>query len=37
MKFVDKAIDNLNIRYQLWDSAGQECYRAITPIHYKSK
>lgn len=34
--FQDKKVDTLNVRYQLWDSAGQEKYRAISPIHYKS-
>jgi small GTP-binding protein len=34
--FVDRDIDGYNIRFQLWDSAGQERYRAISPLHYKS-
>ena len=34
--FQDRVIDGLNIRFQLWDSAGQERYRAISPLHYKS-
>lgn len=34
--FHDRVVDNLSVRYQLWDSAGQEKYRAISPIHYKS-
>lgn len=34
--FQDRVVDKLRIRYQLWDSAGQEKYRAISPIHYKS-
>ena len=29
-------IDGLNVRFQLWDSAGQERYRAVSPLHYKS-
>lgn len=34
--FHDRVVDNLSVRFQLWDSAGQEKYRAISPIHYKS-
>jgi small GTP-binding protein len=34
--FEDRTIDGMNIRFQLWDSAGQERYRAISPLHYKS-
>ena len=34
--FQDRIVDKLQIRYQLWDSAGQQKYRAISPIHYKS-
>jgi GTPase SAR1 family protein len=34
--FSDRMVDDLLVRYQLWDSAGQEKYRAISPIHYKS-
>ncbi len=34
--FQDRVVDSLAVRYQLWDSAGQEKYRAISPIHYKS-
>ncbi len=34
--FHDRLVDDLSVRYQLWDSAGQEKYRAISPIHYKS-
>ncbi len=34
--FVDRVINDFNIRFQLWDSAGQERYRAVSPIHYKS-
>jgi GTPase SAR1 family protein len=34
--FLDRNVDQLQIRYQLWDSAGQEKYRSISPIHYKS-
>ena len=36
LKFEDRNIDGLAIRFQLWDSAGQEQYRTISPIHYKS-
>lgn len=35
--FEDRMIDGMNVRFQLWDSAGQEKYRAISPLHYKSK
>lgn len=34
--FSDRVVGDLLVRYQLWDSAGQEKYRAISPIHYKS-
>ena len=34
--FEDRMIDGMNVRFQLWDSAGQEKYRAISPLHYKS-
>lgn len=34
--FVDRVINDFHIRFQLWDSAGQERYRAVSPIHYKS-
>ena len=34
--FIDQTIEGFRVRYQLWDSAGQERYRAISPIHYKS-
>ena len=34
--FKDKKMDNNLIRFQFWDSAGQERYQAISPIHYKS-
>lgn len=35
--FKDRFINGYCVRFQLWDSAGQERYRAISPIHYKSK
>jgi len=35
--FKDKMIGPYCVRFQFWDSAGQERYRAISPIHYKSK
>ena len=34
--FQDREIKGYNVRFQLWDSAGQERYKAISPIHYKS-
>lgn len=34
--FKDRKIGEFCVRFQLWDSAGQERYRAISPIHYKS-
>lgn len=34
--FLEKTIKNYTIRYQFWDSAGQERYQSISPIHYKS-
>lgn len=34
--FKDRDIGGYRVRFQLWDSAGQERYRAISPIHYKS-
>lgn len=34
--FKDRNIGGYRVRFQLWDSAGQERYRAISPIHYKS-
>ena len=34
--FEDKLVANYRVRYQFWDSAGQERYQAISPIHYKS-
>jgi small GTP-binding protein len=34
--FVDKVLGQYKVRFQFWDSAGQERYRAISPIHYKS-
>lgn len=34
--FRDRVLGNYLVRFQLWDSAGQERYRAISPIHYKS-
>ena len=35
--FKDRIISGYCVRFQLWDSAGQERYRAISPIHYKSR
>ena len=35
--FMDQSIHPFRVRYQFWDSAGQERYQAISPIHYKSK
>ena len=34
--FEDRLISNYRVRFQFWDSAGQERYQAISPIHYKS-
>lgn len=34
-KFIDKSIDNLVYRFQIWDSAGQERYRAVSSNHLK--
>ena len=34
--FDDRVISGYRVRYQFWDSAGQERYQAISPIHYKS-
>lgn len=34
--FEDINVEGFKVRYQLWDSAGQERFRSISPIHYKS-
>lgn len=34
-KFVDKEIEGKTCRFQIWDSAGQERYRAVSSNHLK--
>lgn len=36
LKIVDFEKHGLYLRYQMWDSAGQEKYKSISPAHYKS-
>ena len=35
--YIDREINGFNVRFQLWDSAGQEKYRSMVSTHLKGK